>query len=94
MPSIARDLNIVVDESVSWAQIESVVAQSAGAELQTVKYLETYRDPNQDGEHRKRILLNVTMRSDERTMTGEEADAIRENVVSAISEQLGGQLLG
>ena len=94
MPSIARDLNIVVDESVSWAQIESVVAQSAGTELQTVKYLETYRDPNQDGEHRKRILLNVTMRSDERTMTGEEADAIRENVVSAISEQLGGQLLG
>ena len=94
MPSMSRDMNIVIDESVSWSQIESVVAQSAGAEFQTVRYLETYRDAAQDGENRKRILLSVTLRSDDRTMTGEEADAIRQNIVSAIADQLGGQLLG
>ncbi len=43
-PAITRDLNFVLDESVRWAQLESLCRHSGGSLLQSVEYRETYRD--------------------------------------------------
>lgn len=93
-PSIERDLNLIVDEAVRWSDLETVVRNSAGEVLEDVRYQETYRDPQKDGNNKKRLLLSITLRSHERTLTNEEADEIRETVVAACSQSFAAVLLG
>jgi phenylalanyl-tRNA synthetase beta chain len=93
-PAISRDLNIVLQESVRWDQLQATVEQAAGEALEVVGYQETYRSPDQDGTNTKRVLLNVKFRRADATMTGEEADAIRDTIVQAIAADHNGKLLG
>ena len=93
-PSIRRDLNLVVEESVRWADLMATVRRAAGDELEAVAYLETYRDPQKDGAGKKRLVFSVALRSRERTLTGEEADAIRDRIVAQCGECHGARLLG
>lgn len=93
-PSIARDLNLIVDESVRWADLHSSVRRAAGEELENAAYRETYRDPQKDGPGKKRLIFSVTLRSGDRTLTGDEADAIRDRIVAACADKHGAKLLG
>jgi phenylalanyl-tRNA synthetase beta chain len=93
-PPIERDLNLIVDESVRWSQLDQTVRDSAGPCLESVRYQETYRDPEKDGEGKKRQLFSITLRSAERTLTNEEADQIRDQVVHACHQAHSATLLG
>lgn len=93
-PSIQRDLNLIVDESVRWASLESAVRSAVGTELAAVHYKETYRDPARDGADRKRILLTVELQKSDSTLTGGEADAIIANILGQCERAVGAKLLG
>jgi phenylalanyl-tRNA synthetase beta chain len=93
-PAISRDLNLIVDESLQWAQLESTIRQAAGELLESLQFQEVYRDTKKDGAGKKRLLYSITLRSPERTLTNEEADEIRDRVISACSEQHQAVLLG
>ncbi len=62
-PAIARDLNLIVDEHVSWASLEATIRQAAGALLESLEFQEVYRDPKKDGAGKKRLLFSLTLRS-------------------------------
>jgi len=93
-PAIVHDLNLIVDEPVRWSRIAATVRSAAGDCLENVDYQETYRDTQKDGAGKKRLLLTVTLRSAERTLTSEEAEGIRDNVVRACNKHHGAVLLG
>jgi phenylalanyl-tRNA synthetase beta chain len=82
-PPMSRDLNMIVDEAIRWSDLAATVRASAGPLLEGLRYQETYRDPAKDGANKKRLLFSLTLRSPERTLTGEEADAARDAVVAA-----------
>lgn len=86
-PPIARDLNLVVDERVTWAALEATVTQTAGPLLESLRFQEVYRDPEKDGAGKKRLFFSITLRSPRQTLTNEQADEIRDNVVSACAQQ-------
>src|SRR5690606_21742104 len=92
-PAIVQDLNIIVDESVSWAELERVVVNAAGELLESVSYRETYRNEKADGPGKKRQLFSMTIRNPKGTLTTDAANEIRERVVRAAEEQIGGRLL-
>lgn len=93
-PAIDRDLNLIVDESVRWAALAETVQQSVGECLESLRYQEIYRDPKKDGAGKKRLLFSITLRSRHRTLTNEEADQIRQQVVAACHQTHGAVLLG
>jgi phenylalanyl-tRNA synthetase beta chain len=93
-PAIERDLNLIVDESLHWAALCETVEGSAGDCLESVSYQETYRDPKKDGAGKKRTLFSITLRSSQRTLTNEEADQIRQQVVDACHQKHQAVLLG
>lgn len=93
-PAIDRDLNLIVDETVRWASLAATVQQAVGECLERLDYQETYRDPKKDGAGKKRLLFSMTLRSHQRTLTNEEADQIRQQVVAACSQSHGAVLLG
>lgn len=86
-PPMSRDLNLIVDDAVRWSDLADTVRAAAGPLLEALRYQETYRDPAKDGADKKRLLFSLTLRSPERTLTGEEADAARDAVVAACRER-------
>jgi phenylalanyl-tRNA synthetase beta chain len=92
-PTIARDINAIVEESVRWADLAATVRSAAGSNLELLEYLDTYRDQEKDGQGKKRLLFSFTLRPADRTLTGPEADAIRDAVVAACVARHGAKLL-
>ena len=92
-PSIQRDLNFVVAESIRWSEMENVVRAAVGDELAGVTYRETYRDPKKDGKDRKRVLMTVELQRHDTTMSGKQADELVGQVIGACKEKLSAELL-
>ena len=82
-PSVSRDLNLVVDEWVLWAQIAATARAHGGPELETIEYRDTYRDAERLGAGRKSLLFSIVLRGASGTLTSQQADAIRDRIVAA-----------
>ena len=91
-PAIGRDLNFVVDERVRWADIAAAVRASGGEHLEQVEYKDIYRDDARLGVGKKSVLLSITLRARETTLTSHEADRVRDRIIDACGKQLGAQL--
>ncbi|MCE5304019.1 MAG: phenylalanine--tRNA ligase subunit beta [Planctomycetaceae bacterium] len=91
-PAVTRDLNLVVDQSIRWADVAATVRQSAGPCFESLEYRDTYRDAQRLGADRKSLLLTVALRSSEGTLTSAEADAVRDRIVAACRAQHGAEL--
>jgi phenylalanyl-tRNA synthetase beta chain len=92
-PTMARDINLIVDERVRWADLAATARSAAGPTLERIEYLDTYRDAGKDGPGKKRLLFSLTLRPDDRTLTGQEADTVRDAVVAACTERHAAKLL-
>jgi phenylalanyl-tRNA synthetase beta chain len=88
-PAISRDLNLVVEERVRWADLEATVKAAAGADLERIQYRDTYRDRERLGPGKKSQLLTVLFRRGSGTLTGTEADQIRDQIVAACQKAHG-----
>ena len=92
-PSVQRDLNFIVAESVQWRDMEDVVRTAVGSELADVTYRETYRDAKKDGMNRKRVLMTVELQRHDSTLSGEQADNLVNQVIDACRDRLSAELL-
>ena len=93
-PAVDRDLNLVLPESVRWADVAETVRQHGTALLENITYRETYRDPQKDGADRKRCLFSLRFRASDRTLTGEEVDSICQKIVAGCQSDHAAVLLG
>ncbi|MEX2141861.1 MAG: phenylalanine--tRNA ligase subunit beta [Pirellulales bacterium] len=91
-PAVSRDLNLVVEEAVSWGAVEQTVRASAGPELEQIKYLDTYRDQQRLGQGKKSLLFSMVLRSREGTLTSGAADQVRDAVLAQCAKQHGAKL--
>ncbi|MEN6457850.1 MAG: phenylalanine--tRNA ligase subunit beta [Thermoguttaceae bacterium] len=91
-PAVSRDLNLVVAESVRWAEVAATARQHAGQRFESLEYRDTYRDAERLGAGRKSLLFTVTLRGIDGTLTGQQADDLRERIVAACREQHGAEL--
>jgi len=92
-PTMTRDFNFVVDESVRWAALENAVSGSAGEFFESARYVETFRNPEKDGAGKKRVLLSVVLRGKEATLTGDQADQACQSIVDACKRELAAELV-
>jgi len=91
-PALARDLNLVVDETVHWADVEQTVEKAAAPYVQAVHFQDVYRDPERLGANKKSLLFTLVLRSHTATLTNDEADRVRAGVVEACQKSHGAQL--
>ncbi|MEM9367850.1 MAG: phenylalanine--tRNA ligase subunit beta [Planctomycetota bacterium] len=92
-PSIKRDLNLVMPETVSWKQLAEIVTHAADSKLAELRYQETYRNAKQDGDGQKRVLFTVELQSKTETLSGADADHVIHDIVSRAGNQLDAKLL-
>ena len=91
-PAVSRDLNLVVDETVRWAQIAATVRAQGGAELEAVEFRDTYRDAERLGTGKKSLLFSIVLRGASGTLTSQQADAVRDRIVGACRTDYGAEL--
>lgn len=92
-PTIERDLNLIVEETLQWQLLSTSIQKAAGPLCIQVAFVEIYRDPAKDGAGKKRILLSLHLRSSAQTLTGEQADEVVQNVLNACKDQFQAELL-
>jgi len=91
-PAVERDLNLVVDEAVLWADLAGTVRQAAAPFAESLAFQDVYRNPERLGPGKKSLLFTLTLRSGEGTLTGEQADFVCSRVVEACHATHGAQL--
>jgi len=91
-PTVTRDLNLVLEERVSWREIADAVRAAGGKLLVDLAYEDTYRDTERLGAGKKSILLSIKLRDPAATLTSAKADAVCQQIVSRCQQELGAQL--
>ena len=91
-PAVARDVNLVVDEAVRWANVANTVSQHAKPYFEGLEYRDTYRDPQRLGSGKKSLLFAISLRSAEGTLTSQQADEVRDRIVAACRAAHGAEL--
>jgi phenylalanyl-tRNA synthetase beta chain len=90
-PAVRQDLAFVVDEGLPAGELIEAV-RSAAPEVREVRFLSEFRG-EQIGAGKKSLAFAVSFQSPERTLSNEDAAALREQVVAA-AERLGATLRG
>ncbi len=91
-PAVTRDLNLVVDEAVRWADVAATVRAGGGPLFESLEYRDTYRDPERLGRDKKSLLFSIALRCGEGTLTSEQADEVRGRIVAACRARHGAEL--
>lgn len=92
-PAIDRDLNLIVEEAVRWADVAATV-RNAGGELLASFDLkgEPFRDEKKIGAGKKSFVVALMLQSRDRTLTGGEADDVCKRIVDACTKAHGAVL--
>ena len=90
-PAIERDLSVIVDEVVTWAQIAGQIDALDLDFLEAGEFVTTFRG-RQIPRHKKSLTFRLRFRTDDRTLTHEEVDPQIESVRGAIQEAFGAEI--
>ncbi len=91
-PAVTRNLSLVVNEPVRWADIAEIVRADGGPWLESVEFGNVYRDAEYFGPGKKSLFFTITLRSPEGTLTSQQADEVCGRVVAACHEKHGAEL--
>ena len=86
-----RDLSLICDEAITVAQVEDVITAAGGKLLRSVNLFDIYRGKGVT-EGKKSMAFSLELRSDDRTLTDADSEAVISKVLSALSEKLGASL--
>ncbi|MEZ4880213.1 MAG: phenylalanine--tRNA ligase subunit beta, partial [Chitinophagales bacterium] len=86
-PTVKRDLALLVNQSVSFHQIETIAKQTAKKLLQTVDVFDIYQD-EKIGKENKSYAVSFSFKDDNKTLTDNEIDAIMKKLISKFEKEL------
>lgn len=87
-PEVNRDLSLVLNKSVNYADIESLARKSAGSKLIGINLFDVYEGkPLEDSQ--KSYAVSFTLYDDEKTLTDHEIDKIMGRLMSTFEKELG-----
>ena len=90
-PAAKEDIALVVDETTTAAEVETLVRQAAGDLAEEVRLFDVFRGP-QLGEGKKSLAFSLVLRAPDRTLTAEETAGVRKRVVKRAAKLLGAEL--
>ena len=90
-PAVSRDLALLVDNSVEFAQIEQIARQTEKKLLKKVELFDVYEGKNLP-EGKKSYAVNFILQDTEKTMNDKQIDAIMQKLIANLKKQLNAEL--
>ena len=90
-PAVSRDLALLVDNGVEFAQIEQVARQTEKKLLKQVELFDVYEGKNLPA-GKKSYAVNFILQDEEKTMNDKQIDAIMQKLIAQLTSKLGAQL--
>ena len=90
-PAVTRDLSLIVDEQVCWADIDGIISASEIAELEDVEFVATYRGKPIDA-GKKSVTVSLRFRDEDGTLRHETVDGFESKIVESLSKKVGAEL--
>ena len=86
-PAVRQDLAVVLPADVPAERVVSVARRAGGALLAHVEVFDVY-EGEQVGEGRRSLALHLEFRAPDRTLTDDDADRARTQIVEALGDEL------
>ncbi|MFA5238107.1 MAG: phenylalanine--tRNA ligase subunit beta [Phycisphaerae bacterium] len=90
-PAIVRDLSIVIDDTVRWADVAGAVNKKAPDELEEIRFVGIYRGKGVAAD-KKSLTLTLVFRDQDGTLTHEAVDRFQAEILKNLSESTGAEL--
>ena len=90
-PAVSRDLALLVDKQVTFAEIEKVCFAADKKLLKKVELFDVYEGKNLET-GKKSYAINLTLQDEEKTMNDKQTDNIMQKIVQSLEKQLGAKL--
>ena len=90
-PAVSRDLALLVDNSVEFAQIEQIARQTEKKLLKKVELFDVYEGDKLPA-GKKSYAVNFILQDEEKTMGDKQIDAIMQKLIANIKKQFNAEL--
>jgi len=90
-PAIQRDLSIVVDENIRWADIIEVVRNKASVELEDIQFVGIYQGKGIPS-GKKSVTFSLRYRDEDGTLTHQKVDGFEADIVEGLTNSVGAVL--
>lgn len=90
-PAVSRDLALLVDKSVEFAQIEQIAYASEKKLLKRVELFDVYEGKNLES-GKKSYAVNFVLQDDAKTMNDKQTDAVMKKIIANLEKQLDAKL--
>ena len=90
-PAVTRDIAVVCDKAVTVGELEDAILKGAKGLLKDVALFDIYTGVG-IAPGKKSVAFNLTLRSDDRSLTAEEADADVKSILTALEQECGAVL--
>ena len=90
-PAVSRDLALLVDNSVEFAQIEQIARQTEKKLLKKVELFDVYEGDKLPA-GKKSYAVNFILQDEEKTMGDKQIEAIMQKLIANIKKQLNAEL--
>ncbi|MFT5723138.1 MAG: phenylalanyl-tRNA synthetase beta chain [Bacteroidia bacterium] len=86
-PIVSRDLSLVLNKSVEYAQVERIVKESAGAYFNDLTLFDVYEGKNIE-EGKKSYAISIKLYNAEQTMTDDKIDNIMRKMMARLEKDI------
>ena len=91
-PTVRRDLALVVDDAVSFSDIERLSAKAGKKLITEIDLFDVYRNDDQLGAGKKSYAVSFLLESADRTLQDKEVDKVMSGVEAILGKQLGAEV--
>ena len=90
-PAVSRDLALLLDKSVEFAEVERIARQTEKKLLKKVELFDVYEGKNLP-EGKKSYAVNFILQDEQKTLNDKQIDAIMQKLIANLKKQLSAEL--
>lgn len=90
-PAVRRDLSLLIDRAVTFAQLEKIARDAERKLLKEVNIFDVYEGKNLPA-GRKSYALSFLLQDDEKTLTDQQIDAVMQKLIATLGQAAGAEI--
>ena len=91
-PSLRRDLALIVDKRVTFADVERLARKAEKKLLTDINLFDVYENEDQLGAGKKSYAVSFQLESDEQTLNDKQVDKVMRSIEGSLTKQLGAEV--